>query len=174
MKRIIPTGSRQRPAPGAVARAGDASKTGVYTLPVTGFSRVKFTVSIRRGPGMFPRPPAVFPGETGHSEHAGQSVKDAGSTIINPVIFAYEESLQTSGCPTAAAHSRFDTPDGKSPRRAAVSRRIAQAVADDAGMAHGGGGSGAEAGARRLLNGKAGSVRPVPRHFRERSDGDQS
>ena len=141
----------------AAVRASATSKADVRALAVTKFSHEEFVVVICRGPVFPPGRPARTPVIAGDLDQAGSA---AGSTLLNPVLSAYEESLQTSGCPAAAEYSRSDTSDGQSPRRAAVSRRVSPPAVDGPGMAPGGAGLGAQTRARRFLNGDADSPRP--------------
>lgn len=171
VKKIIPSRACHCEAPAAATRAGAGLKAGVFALAVTGFRHVEFTVLIRRNTGMFSGRHAGFSGNAGHPDHSGRG---ASSTILNPVLIAYEESLQKSGCPAAAAHSRPHPPDGKGPRRPAVSRRISPATADAPGMAHSGAGFGAQARTRRLLNGECNSLRPRLHCFNKPQDRNES
>lgn len=141
----------------AAARASATSKADVRALAVTKFSYEEFVVVICRGRVFSPGRPAMIPVIAGDVSQAGSA---AGSTLLNPVLSAYEESLQTSGCPAAAEHSRPDTSDGQSPRRAAVSRRVSPPAVDGPRMAPGGAGLGAQARARRFLNREADLPRP--------------
>lgn len=113
-----------RPAPmnSLLMHANAARKAGASVLPIAGFAIVKFPVAIR---------PQFL-------------------AMLKP-DFAYENSLQSTGRPAAAANSWADPANGAGARGASVSRCVCGTAVDRTRMAAGGGRPGPQARTRRLL-----------------------